>query len=232
MSEHLTEEEQLEALKRWWKENGKNTVAAVVVAVGGYFGFEFWQEQARIAQEQASDKYQTLIEAVVTAPGETATDIQLATAASLAAELKDEAATSFYGQSAALFMAKVAVEANELDRAEAELKWLLAQNPEQGVSLVTHLRLARIQSAAGKYDEALTTLGGQEEGRFAATFAETRGDIFLRQGNSDAARSAYQMAFQLSAASGASSNNTLQSKLDDLSAAIPPQPLAASEVAQ
>lgn len=232
MSEHLTEEEQLEALKRWWKENGKNTVAAVVVAVGGYFGFEFWQEQARIAQEQASDKYQTLIEAVVTAPGESASEVQLATAASLAAELKAEAATSFYGQSAALFMAKVAVEANELDKAEAELKWLLEQSPEQAISLVTRLRLARVQSAAGKYDEALTTLSGLEEGSFTAAYAETRGDIFLRQGNADAARDAYQMALQLSATTGAAPNSNLQSKLDDLSAAVPPQPLAASEVAQ
>lgn len=232
MSEHLTEEEQLEALKRWWKENGKNTVAAVVVAVGGYFGFEFWQEQARIAQEQASDKYQTLIEAVVTAPGESATDMQLATAASLAAELKAEAPTSFYGQSAALFMAKVAVEANELDKAEAELKWLLEQSPEQAVSLVTRLRLARVQSAAGKHDEALTALSGLEEGSFAAAYAETRGDIFLRQGNTDAARGAYQLALQLSATNGAAPNNALQSKLDDLSAVIPPQPLTASEVAQ
>lgn len=232
MSEHLTEEEQLEALKRWWKDNGKNTVAAVVVAVGGYFGFEFWQEQARIAQEQASDKYQTLIEAVVTAPGETASDVQRATAASLAAELKSEAPASFYGQSAALFMAKVAVEANELDKAETELKWLLEQNPEQAIALVTRLRLARVQSAAGKYDDALTTLSGLDEGSFAAVYAETRGDIFLRQGNNDAARSAYQLALQLSLSKGATANTALQSKLDDLSTVMAPQPLAASEVAQ
>lgn len=231
MSEHLTEEEQLEALKRWWKENGKNTVAAVVVAVGGYFGFEFWQEQARVAQEQASDKYQTLVEAVITAPGESASEVQLATAASLASELKAEAPASFYGQSAALFMAKVAVEANELDKAEAELKWLLEQNPEQAVALVARLRLARVQAAAGKYESALTALSGAEEGSFAAAYAETRGDIFLQQGNSDAARSAYQLAQQLNATAGAMPNSALQAKLDDLTVAQA-QPLAAAEVAQ
>lgn len=232
MSEYLTEEEQLEALKRWWKENGKNTVAAVVVAVGGYFGFEFWQEQTRIAQEQASAKYQMLIEAVVTAPGEAASDAQLATAASLAKELKSEAGSSFYGQSAALFMAKVAVQASELDKAEAELKWVLEQEPEQSVALVTRQRLARVQSAAGRHDDALTTLSAVDAGSFAATYAETRGDILLRQGNSDAARGAYQLALQLQSADGSAQGSALQAKLDDLATVAPVQPLAATEVAQ
>ena len=38
MAEDITEEEQIEALKRWWAENGMQTVLAVVLVIGGYFG--------------------------------------------------------------------------------------------------------------------------------------------------------------------------------------------------
>ena len=43
MADHLSEEEQIEAFKRWWAENGLQMIAAVVLIVGGYFGWQFWQ---------------------------------------------------------------------------------------------------------------------------------------------------------------------------------------------
>ena len=42
MAEDITEEEQIEALKRWCAENGMQTVLAVVLVTGGYFGWQFW----------------------------------------------------------------------------------------------------------------------------------------------------------------------------------------------
>lgn len=227
MSAHLTEEEQLEAMKRWWDENGKNTVIAVVVAVAGYFGFEAWQDSARAAEEAASNKYQTLIEAVVVAPGTVLDDTQRATAESLANELKQQAADGFYGQSAALFIAKLAVESQELDKAEAELQWLLEQQPEQAMALVTRLRLARVQGAAGKFDQALATLQAVDAGSFAASYSEVRGDILLAKGQVETARTAYQLALQSLAEGNFEQNKSIQMKLDDLVVAT-----AAVEVAQ
>ena len=43
MAEHLSDEEQLESFKRWFKENGLSTIVVVVLAAGGYFGWEFWK---------------------------------------------------------------------------------------------------------------------------------------------------------------------------------------------
>ena len=47
MSVHLTEEEQLENLKRWWKDYGKLIIAAVVICVAGYFAVTGWQDHKR-----------------------------------------------------------------------------------------------------------------------------------------------------------------------------------------
>jgi len=38
VSDHITEEEQIEAFKRWWNENGRSVVVGIVLAVVGYFG--------------------------------------------------------------------------------------------------------------------------------------------------------------------------------------------------
>ncbi|MEW8396328.1 MAG: tetratricopeptide repeat protein, partial [Candidatus Thiodiazotropha sp.] len=40
MSEYQTEEEQVEAIKRWWKENGTSVIAGLVIGLGGIFGWQ------------------------------------------------------------------------------------------------------------------------------------------------------------------------------------------------
>ena len=42
MSDHLTDEEQVEKVKAWLKENGTSIVAGVVIGLGGIFGWQFW----------------------------------------------------------------------------------------------------------------------------------------------------------------------------------------------
>ena len=43
MAELLTEEEQVEQLKKWWKENGLSIVGGVVVGLALVFGWRSWQ---------------------------------------------------------------------------------------------------------------------------------------------------------------------------------------------
>jgi predicted negative regulator of RcsB-dependent stress response len=51
VADHITEEEQIEALKRWWEENGKQTLLGIALIVGGYFGWQAWTDHG---VEQAS----------------------------------------------------------------------------------------------------------------------------------------------------------------------------------
>ena len=43
MALHAAEEESIEALKKWWNENGKALAAAVILVFGGYTGWLLWQ---------------------------------------------------------------------------------------------------------------------------------------------------------------------------------------------
>ncbi|MHC9036859.1 tetratricopeptide repeat protein, partial [Cobetia marina] len=55
MAEELrSEEEQLEAIKRWWSENGKSLIAGVVLAGAGIFAFKAWQNYEASQSEAAS----------------------------------------------------------------------------------------------------------------------------------------------------------------------------------
>jgi predicted negative regulator of RcsB-dependent stress response len=217
---HLTEEEQLEALKRWWNENGKSTIAAIALAVGGYFGWQGWQNQQQQQAEAASAMYQDLLEAAVVEPGQSLSESDKATATHLAGSLKSDHASSLYASQAALLMAKVAVEEARLEDAAAELEWVLAQKPGAEVELMTSLRLARIAIAQQDYTKAqsLLTKPQAELGSFAAAYAEVRGDAYLAQGEADLARSEYQQSLQLLAA-GSSRRQILEMKINDIQAA-------------
>jgi predicted negative regulator of RcsB-dependent stress response len=61
---YRTEEEQLEALKRWWQENGRGIVLGVVLALGLGFGWQAWQTNQQTAAENASILYQQLLQAL------------------------------------------------------------------------------------------------------------------------------------------------------------------------
>jgi predicted negative regulator of RcsB-dependent stress response len=63
VEQYRTEEEQVEALRRWWNENGKSTVAVIVIALAAGLGWQAWQRESGNQREQASDLYQALLRA-------------------------------------------------------------------------------------------------------------------------------------------------------------------------
>ena len=42
MDIHRTEEEQVEAIKTWWKANGTSVIVGVVLGVAVIFGVRYW----------------------------------------------------------------------------------------------------------------------------------------------------------------------------------------------
>ncbi|WP_341938609.1 YfgM family protein [Marinimicrobium sp. C2-29] len=217
MSEEMTEEEQLEAMKRWWKENGKWVVATVVIAVGGYFGWGAYQDQQQAKAAAGSALYTELLDTLGVQEGESLADENRSEARELVEQLKNEHAGTGYGVNAALIRARWAVSESDLDTAESELRWVLEQEPGSAVEQVATLRLARVLSAAGNSGEALTLLNGANPGEsMASEYAEVRGDILLKQGDADAARSAYQSAMDGLGSQQQNRQMLLQMKLDDI----------------
>jgi predicted negative regulator of RcsB-dependent stress response len=213
MSEMRTEEEQIEAMKKWWEENGKQTLVAVVLVAGGWFGFNQYQDTQRETAEAASAVYQEML--VLSASEAEADQGQRAV---LLDKLQSDFSSTVYAQFAALFKAKDAVEAGDLELAEKELTSVVANTQDEALLHTATVRLARVMLAAGKIDDALALLANDKTGAFEAEYQETAGDALLAKGDKDAAREAYSKAVVAAQRIGAN-NPVLQMKLDDLAVA-------------
>jgi predicted negative regulator of RcsB-dependent stress response len=225
VEQYQTEEEQLETLRKWWEENGKSTIAAIVLALGAGFGWQGWQDYRQGQSEQASAVYEEMLQALNPVEGAVPTQEQLQTGRHLANTLKDEFPRSTYARFAALHLARVAVQESNLDAAEAELRWVLESGPADEVEAVARLRLARVLSAAGEYDAAAALLAEHSVG-FEGAFAEARGDLLLARGETDAAREEFQRALASGAGAGGGGSRSLQLKLESLNP-LTPRTLAA-----
>ena len=157
---YRTEEEQVEALKAWWRENGKSTVVAIALAVMGVFGWQGWQKQQQADQSTASAIYQNLLTAANGDNGQ-ATLAQIATANHLADTLKADYTGTTYAHFAALYKAKFAVDDNDLNAAAAELQWVLDNGAMDEVRIQARLRLAKVLLAEGQMDEAMKLTIGE-----------------------------------------------------------------------
>jgi predicted negative regulator of RcsB-dependent stress response len=191
---YRTEEEQVEALRNWWKENGRSTIVGIVLALGLGFGWQAWQQSREQAAENASLLYQQMLEQLGAqlSPGEAANDSDKAK--EIAEQIKEAYRGSVYAQFAALHLARLAVNEGRLEAAEQELRWVLSMaSSGDDVHQLAQLRLARVVAAQGDPEGALAMLEGART-ELVASYALTRGDILMAQGREDDARIAYETA--------------------------------------
>lgn len=223
MESYRTEEEQLEVLKRWWKENGRSIAIGVVIALAGTIGWQSWQSGKTQQQQAASDVYQAMLRSM-SAGAASSDDRQ---GAELANRLKSEYGSTTYAQFAALHLAARAVGDGELARAEEELRWVLGKAAKGSDTWqVAQLRLARVLAASGQTEQALAILSDAGDGAYAASYAVAEGDILLAAGRDDDARIAYGKALALSGAGGMVNLPALQQKVQSLTP-VPPRALEA-----
>lgn len=214
MSEMRTEEEQVQALKNWWSENGKSLLIAIVAALAIVGGWNTWQNTQQAKLESASAIYQNLVDAVSKVSQDVTDEAQVSTAYHLAEQLKSEFAATSYSRLAALLVARVAVDSDNLDQAIKELDWVLANEPTEVQTVLATLRKARIVSAQGKHDEALSLISKLNLTGFTPQIKETKGDILLLKGEYSKARTAYQAA--LTATGDEGNAPLLKMKVDNL----------------
>lgn len=218
MDTFRSEEEQVEALKRWWDENGRSTLIGIALAVVAAFGWQGWQEYRQEQREGASDIYQQLLQA---AAGAGQSPARQGEAERLAGRLKADFAGTTYAQFAGLQLARLAVTEGDLAAAESELRGVLAEADSGGdIALVARQRLARVLAAGGDTDGALALLEMSGHNPYQAAYALARGDILLAAGRDRDALQAYQLARQLeSEVPGQIQLATLEQKLASLAAA-------------
>ncbi|MEO8316055.1 MAG: tetratricopeptide repeat protein [Pseudomonadota bacterium] len=211
--ELLSEDEQWDALKRWVKTNGPSVLIMVAVALLGYFGWQWWlarqDEQARAAG--------VLFQKILADFDADKLDEALAGVE----KLHTDYAKSAYVSSADLAAAHVYVDIGQLDKALPFLERVVNTSVDKPVQPIARLRLARVQSAQGQHDKALTTLGTEDMGPYQSAYLETRGDVLFAKGDHAGALKAYEAARALLTPDSAGPEGVgplLELKISDLKA--------------
>ena len=207
MDVYRTDEEQAEAVKQWWRDNGMSLVAGVAIGLIAIFGWRGWQNHTILQAEAASTLYQQMITASQEDDHE---NIRV-----YADRIIADHESTLYANFAGLMLAKLAAEESDLSQAETHLRWVLANNNQTEIKHITRLRLINILLADDRIDQALDIVNVSDKGKFVGRYEELRGDIFVKQGKLQEAQQAYEIAL-LNATAGSETQSLLQLKLDAL----------------
>ena len=203
-----TEEQQVDAIKKWWSDNGTMLVVGAVIGLAGLWGWRYYGETVSTSQEQASTEFaQVLVKYDAKGEEHSTTEMQTFIA--------DNKGNS-YATLAAMLLAKEAVQAGDFTLAKTQLTDLLASNEYAPLNPVIELRLARVNAELGDYDAALSTLNNITEEGFLVKANQSKGAVYLKQGNIESARASFQAAVD---ASEGRVDPILQLQLDDLAIA-------------
>jgi predicted negative regulator of RcsB-dependent stress response len=210
-----SEAEQMERAKGWLKTNGIWIIAGIAIGAGGLGAWNWYQDRRNAQAETASARYEELVDAF--------TRNDKARGMTLVDQLNREYAWTPYASLGTLIAARVQVESNELDKAVVSLKSVMDNAKDDELKMVARLRLARVQAAQAKYDDALATLKVENSGEFAPRIADTRGDVLLAKGDRAGALKEY-LAARTSEDNGRIDFELLDLKIRDLGGTPPATP--------
>jgi predicted negative regulator of RcsB-dependent stress response len=204
----LSEEEQWESLKAWLRANALQVLLLTALLLAGWYGWQWWQGRQAAQALVADEAYTKAMKAFDAGK----IDDALAQIETLRAEHPKSA----YVSTADLAAAKVFVLRNELDKAVLRLQRVASESVDPQVRPIAKLRLARVQLAQGRYDDALATLGTANAGAHEAAYSEVRGDVLLAKGDRAGALREYEKARKLAPTDDQGLGAVLDLKINDL----------------
>ena len=184
----LQEQEQLDALKSFWKKYGNLITWVLILVLGAFAAWNGWNYRQRDQATKASAMYGALEQAAQAGDAERVGRVF--------ADLKQAYPKTAYAQQGGLAAARTQFGAGQTDAAQASLQWVADNAVETEYRTIARLRLAALLASAKKYDEALKQLDGATATGFEALVADRRGDVLSAAGRNDEARSAYQAAWK------------------------------------
>lgn len=206
MNVYETEEEQVESIKKWWKENGRSVIAGAAIGLGAVFGWRWWLDYRQGVAENASAAFEQLL-TQATAKEPSVTDL------SRAQGLVKEFGDTPYAAFSTLVVANTKYSKGDKDGARAELEQAIQRAPDPGLRSLAVLRLGRILLDQGDAVGAAALLSRHPAAAgFAGDQVALAGDIALAQGDTAGARKAYAEALK----QNPSSASLIQIKLDNL----------------
>ncbi|MCE9549946.1 MAG: tetratricopeptide repeat protein [Betaproteobacteria bacterium] len=206
----MQEQEQVDAFKAWWKDNGKWLLIALAVAACGFAATQGWQVYKEKKLDEASTLFSELDKQLASNDPKRINDAGQA--------VVDKFGSTAYAPRAALQAAQINIQNNDLVRAKSQLEWVIKHADETGLQNVARLKLASVLLDEKNYADALKLLDEKHAESFVGLYADLKGDVLNAQGKADEARLAYQLAFNKTDAKS-NYRKLIQMKLDALGGA-------------
>ncbi len=181
-----TEQEQLDALKAWWKQYGNLITWLLIAVLSAFSVWKAWGIYQAKQSGQASMLYEEVQKAVQ--------DKDQAKVLRAVTDVEEKFAHTDYAQMAALVAVKSAFEANDVKTAKVQLNWVIEHGKTAEFKAIAKIRLAGILLDEKAYDEALKLVEGEFPAAIAGDVADRKGDILVAQNKLDEARASYQLA--------------------------------------
>jgi len=204
--DYLTDEEQAEALKKWFSENWLWMAAGVALALLALAG---WQRYQAYKYDRSGNAAQLLEQLSISQDDE-------AKSTALLKQLNDDYAATPYTDQAHLLIAQHAVQTGKFDQAVGELRTVMSSAHDEQLRNVARVRLARVLIQQQKADEALQLLDVTQASAFTTQMHEVRGDALYSKGDSKGARAEYQAALEAAKTETTADTSLLQLKADEL----------------
>jgi predicted negative regulator of RcsB-dependent stress response len=191
MVDLMTEEEQIIAIKTWWKRYGVVIIGGVAIGLAAYFAWTMWQTHNENMRAQDSLNYETIVDNLNTGKN-AAADQQIINDAN--AQL-----AAPYNILEQMLLSEVEVNQQDLDKAMANLHQALSLSTDPFFRELSSVRLARLYLAQGKAQEALemVTLKNDKDASKNPDVFVARGDAYVALQDTEKAREAYTTAWQL-----------------------------------
>lgn len=186
MSVYMTEEEQLESIKKWWKRYGNVVtlvLSCILFAAAGY-RYYIWHQDRII--EQASVAYEQMMLAL--------SNENMSAVNSYANKLIKDHANTVYADAAHMTLAKVYVSNKELNKARNELRFVVNKSSMQSLKQIAKIRIARIFVSSQAYTDALKELSQIVDTTYLPVVNELKGDIYGATGQYQEAMISYKQA--------------------------------------
>lgn len=182
----MTEEEQIDAIKKWWKRY--NTLITLVFSLSllCVSGYKYWIWHQEKIKTQASNAYEHLMVAFSNKDNKRIK--------SFANQLINEYGESVYAHAARITLAKLYVARDKLDKAREYLEYVVNNAPMKSLKQVARIRIARIYAAQQAYNKALQELSSLDDSSYIPVVNELKGDIYAATGKFDLAIVAYKQA--------------------------------------
>lgn len=201
------EQEQLDALKAWWKDNRKWLITVMVVAIAGYAAMSYWKFYQGKQSAEAATLYAEVLKQVASNDPKRIND----SVAALVAKYSNTA----YAPRAQLLAVQANLQVKDLAQAKSQLEWVISHASESALQDTARLKLSSILLDEKKYDDAIKLLDATHPEAFTGLYADLKGDVLAAQGKTEEARAAYKLAFDKMDSKSAY-RNLIQLKLDGL----------------